>query len=59
MEGAPEFASFKKVVIFGSEGSGKTSLAKRIERGSFTNELHTEAGNLKYFFNLIFSFCNK
>ena len=53
MEGAPEFASFKKVVIFGSEGSGKTSLAKRIERGSFTNELHTEAGNLKYFFNLI------
>ena len=46
MEGSPEFASFKKVVIFGSEGSGKTSLSKRIERGSFTNESHTEAGKI-------------
>ena len=39
-----EFASYKKLLIFGSEGSGKTSLSKRIERGSFTNETHTDNG---------------
>ena len=38
MDASGEFASFKKVVIFGNKGSGKTSLSKRIERGSFTNE---------------------
>ena len=50
MEGTAEFASFKKVIIFGSEGSGKTSLVKRIETGSFTNESHTETGKLKYIY---------
>ena len=40
-----EFASYKKLIVFGSEGTGKTSLSKRIERGSFTNETHTENGN--------------
>ena len=45
MESAAEFASYKKVVIFGSEGSGKTSLTKRIERGSFTNQSHTDDCN--------------
>ena len=44
MEGSPEFVSYKKVLIFGSEGTGKTSLTKRIERGAFTNESHTENG---------------
>ena len=44
MEGSPEFVSYKKVLIFGGEGTGKTSLTKRIERGAFTNESHTENG---------------
>ena len=39
-----EFASYKKIIVFGSEGTGKTSLSKRIERGSFTNETHTDNG---------------
>ncbi len=42
MDASGEFASFKKVVIFGNKGSGKTSLSKRIERGSFTNEQPSE-----------------
>ena len=37
-----EFASYKKLIVFGSEGTGKTSLSKRIERGSFTNEQPSE-----------------
>ena len=49
MENSPEFASFKKVVIFGSEGSGKTSLVKMFEKGKFTDETHSESGKLKYY----------
>ena len=45
-----EFASYKKLIVFGSEGSGKTSLTKRIEKGNFTNESHTETGKLKYIY---------
>ena len=45
MDASGDFASFKKVVIFGSKGTGKSSLSKRIERGSFTNEQPTENGN--------------
>ena len=44
-----EFASFKKVMIFGNEGSGKSSLSKRIERGSFTEEQPSANGKyIKY-----------
>ena len=49
MDASEEFASYKKVIIFGNEGSGKTSLTKRIERGSFTNESHTENCKLKIY----------
>ena len=48
MEASHEFASFKKVVVFGSKGSGKTSLSKRIELGSFKNESPTDNGMIKY-----------
>ena len=41
-----EYASFKKVLIFGSEGSGKTSLVKRIEKGHFSEESPSDEGNI-------------
>ena len=44
MENAPEFVSFKKLLIFGTEGVGNTTLTNSIEKGSFTNETHTENG---------------
>ena len=42
MEGSPEFVSYKKVLVFGAVGTGKTTLTKYIEKGSFSNESHTE-----------------
>jgi GTPase SAR1 family protein len=44
MENSPEFVSYKKVLIFGAVGSGKTTLTRYIEKGSFSNETHTENG---------------
>jgi len=44
MDNSPEFVSYKKVIIFGSEGVGKTTLTKSIEKGVFTNESHSEQG---------------
>ena len=43
-----EYVSYKKLLIFGSEGSGKTSLTKRLEKGSFTEESHSEHGNILF-----------
>ena len=37
-----EWIGYKKLLIFGIEGSGKTSLSKRLERGYFPNESHSE-----------------
>ena len=33
MEKIEEFISYKKLLLFGSHGSGKTSLTKSIEKG--------------------------
>ena len=38
MENQLEYDSFKKVLIFGNAGSGKTSLVERLEKGSFTED---------------------
>ena len=38
MENQIEYNSFKKVLIFGNAGSGKTSLVERLKKGSFTEE---------------------
>jgi GTPase SAR1 family protein len=42
MEKTPEFIAYKKVCIFGNEGSGKSSLVRTLEKGSFASEQHTE-----------------
>ena len=49
MEGKIEFSSYMKVIIYGVEGSGKSSLTKRLEKGFFTEETHTDSGNIIYF----------
>ena len=36
------FISFKKVIIFGAKGAGKTTLSKMIETRQFSNESPTE-----------------
>lgn len=41
-EEANLFSSFKKVIIFGDKGTGKTTLSKMIETGKFSNESPTE-----------------
>ena len=41
-----EFASFKKVLIFGTGGSGKTSLVQRLKNGSFSEESPSDRGNI-------------
>ena len=48
MENPIEYVSYKKLLIFGSEGSGKTSLSKRLEKDSFTQESHSENGNILF-----------
>ena len=44
-----EYVSYKKVIIFGSQGSGKSSLTSRLEKGSFSTENPTEDGNIFFF----------
>ena len=38
MDSKIEFVSYKKLIIFGTEGSGKTSLTSRLESGAFKEE---------------------
>ena len=46
MEGSPTFLSYKKVVVFGAVGTGKTTLTKSIKSGVFTEETHSENGKI-------------
>ena len=39
-----EFISFKKVIIFGAAGSGKTTLSKVMETGVFSEQSPTNDG---------------
>ena len=41
-----EFVSYKKIIIFGDKGTGKSSLSKRIEKGKFSEENPTDNGKL-------------
>jgi GTPase SAR1 family protein len=54
MEDLPKFVSYKKVVIFGAAGTGKTTLAKYIEEGSFSNESPSEKGKKYNIINYIY-----
>ena len=45
MEDDVEFISFKKVIIFGAAGSGKTTLSKVMETGAFAEQSPTNDGN--------------
>ena len=49
MEDTPEFVSYKKVLVFVAEGTGKTALAKYIEKGSFSEETHSEKSKYNTF----------
>ena len=44
MEKTPEFISYKKVLVFGANRTGKTTLSKYIETGEFSDESHTDSG---------------
>ena len=44
MDNSSEFVSYKKLIIFGAEGSGKTSLTISFGTGSFKNESHSDNG---------------
>ena len=49
-----EFTSFKKVIIFGAEGSGKSTLSNYLETGKFSEQTHTQDG--KYIFIIYSNF---
>ena len=36
-----EYISYKKLIIFGAEGSGKSTLTKSMETGKFSDQAHT------------------
>ena len=46
-----DYFSYKKVIIFGAEGSGKSTLSKSLETGKFSEQNHTESS--KYIYLLI------
>ena len=39
MEVNEDFKSYKKVLLFGSEGEGKSTLAKRLQTGEFEENI--------------------
>ena len=50
MEKDNEYVSYKKLLVFVAEGSGKTTFSKYLEINGFSSEItHTENGNLIFF----------
>ena len=41
-----KFFSFKKVLLFGSKGTGKSTLTNWLNNGIFQENIHTEEGNI-------------
>ena len=54
METSSDYVSYKKVLVFGSEGTGKTSFTKRLEQDLFENESHTQDGKIKLIINILY-----
>ena len=50
-----EYVSYKKVIIFGVEGSGKSTLSKSLETGKFSEQTPTKDSKI-YFKLLITSY---
>jgi SpoVK/Ycf46/Vps4 family AAA+-type ATPase len=42
-----EYVSYKKLLIFGSKGTGKTSLAKTFHLENFDNEIEPSENSIK------------
>ena len=49
MEEFEDFISFKKLIIFGSEKSGKSTLTKNLEYSTFISEEFPEISNFIFF----------
>ena len=54
METSSDYVSYKKVLVFGSEGTGKTSFTKRLEQDLFEDESHTKEGKIKLIINILY-----
>ena len=53
MENLPQYNSYKKLIVFGAIGVGKTTLTKSIEKGTFSEEI-TPSENRKFiYYNII------
>ena len=57
MEKIEEFLTFKKLLLFGSFGVGKTSLSKSLEKGVPTEESQSTDGKKIYYYNIFYR-CN-
>ena len=53
MENSPEFVSYKKLVVFGAKGVGKTTLTKSIERGTFSEDINPSDYRKFIYYNII------
>ena len=49
MEGINDFISFKKIIIFGSEGSCKSTLTNNLQCKVFRSEEYPEISNFNIF----------
>ena len=54
METSSDYVSYKKLLVFGSEGTGKTSFTKRLEQDLFEDESHTQDGKIKLIINILY-----
>ena len=52
MDDNSEFVSYKKVLVFGGESTGKTTLSNQFKNGKFSEEKSSIDGN--YLYNKIF-----